>query len=120
MKAQELRIGNLILKHDGSVITVTGKFLAEYEGHENEQILTNPPRPFFSGIPITEEWLLKAGFHRQTSNHYYIFYKDKVLFTIYNGSLVIEGGYMPIKLEFVHELQNLIHSLTGEELEFKI
>jgi len=69
-------------------------------------------------IPLTAEWLVRFGF-RKSSN--FVYYFDSFswdsrdsLFTVYsdwNG----EYAYY-VKVEWVHQLQNLYFALTGKEL----
>ena len=65
----------------------------------------------FHPIPLTEEWLEKFGF----------VYSDFLESWSLNGKITLEieaGGffYDRFKIETVHQLQNLVHALTGEEL----
>lgn len=139
IKPNEIRLGNMfhpIIKKDwgiektyidhGSIITV-GK---DRNGVLRIDIDVNN----ISGIPITEEWLLKAGFKKKYNDSYinntqYIkVVNSNVVFDgigSLGGGLVvcamsIEGDYLCDNLDFVHQLQNLWHSLTGEELEFNL
>jgi hypothetical protein len=113
MKANELRIGNLVLipynksnKKEGFyevTISAVGGF-GGYIGPEDYQ-----------PISLTEEWLLKFGF---ISNPYEDRYEKGVLHvecdkTKGETQLWIEN--MP-HIKYVHELQNLYFALTGEEL----
>lgn len=126
LRASGLRIGNRIwrlFEDSEKEVIVTSKEIKEFEDYEqnpdDDLYSRGGPPDYYAGIPLTEDWLLKSGFHRQTSEHYYIFYDDKVLLTIYNGSLVIEGSFMSVKLQYVHQLQNLFFALTGSELTIK-
>jgi hypothetical protein len=101
---------------------------------------------YLQPIPITEEWLLKAGFELydyepneegdEFPDFIYMSYKitppEKLYYyTITNTPE--DGGYFDfcIKVQFadyvmlssiqhVHQLQNLYFALTGKELEFKL
>lgn len=72
-------------------------------------------------IDLTEDWLLKFGFEKISSN---VFRRNDydVLLTKIETRLVI-CNYMDIppsaKLKYVHQLQNLFFALTGEELKIK-
>ena len=86
----------------------------------------------FEGIPLTEEWLLKAGFnyknyHPTTIGSTNVFGSGLYISQmISNGfSLVFQTDKKNFYFEFsdryinyVHELQNLYYSLTGSELVF--
>ena len=109
MKANELRIGNLILK-EGEIITVSSFTLYNVERDEEA----------FEPIVLTEKWLLKLGFEWD------IFYQGYT-----DGNWVIkpndEKGYrlsygkrkydvIVWTIQYVHQLQNLYFALTGKEL----
>lgn len=80
----------------------------------------------FEPIPLTEEWLLKLGFRQILQSNIY---------QIQDGSLTFEYCFsdpnkvilrkmkwefdLTVKKGFVHELQNLFHTLTGNELTVK-
>lgn len=137
IKVNELRVGNLVLNKQqeqinvhvihGNCAWVDGIYINEY-----------------SPIPLTEEWLLKAGFELynyepneegdEFPDFIYMSYKltppEKLYYyTITNTPE--EGGYFDfcIKVQFadyvmlstiqyVNQLQNLYFALTGKELEF--
>jgi hypothetical protein len=84
----------------------------------------------FEPIPITEEWLLKFGFretHEWIGSYqiYNIGVGDTTIniCTNFDGNISFStndgwGGTISIceHIKFVHQLQNLFHSLTNEEL----
>ena len=116
MKASELRIGNSIMQ-DGDFVFVTWWRL---ELMENNKIEYKP-------IPLKEEWLVKLGFTRHHAD-----YSNNVIY-IKNvpDNTEFEWGVYPNELgsgiqiqnrkllKYAHQLQNLYHSLTGEELTIK-
>jgi hypothetical protein len=68
-------------------------------------------------IPITEDWLLKFGFEKD-SDLVNSLCKSGIWFNVKN----MEATYLSHKLRkinYVHELQNLYFALTGEELTIK-
>jgi hypothetical protein len=83
---------------------------------------------FFIPIPLTEEWLLKFGFKKDLDGSFVFgllsMFKDKRLkqnVYIYTESTqsLSDGQWVVIndlKLQYVHQLQNLYFALTGEEL----
>ncbi len=151
MKAQELKIGNLIYKkiHKKDtplevveVLSIDGSFdvldVKNIGGYITEQC----PLKDFEPIPLTEEWLLKFGFKvkDRKSNldtdifyiptfeiDYCLFYADfrldYGLYVEYTDSPFPEDDekLYPITfgIKYVHQLQNLLYSLTGEELTIK-
>ena len=121
MKTQDLRIGNFV-----SLSYMKGQFfkvkeLSEYHvyfSHVTENYLSHTVYQYCEPIPLTEEWLKKFGFDVK-HNGYQL-----------NGILIkynLKGGFVVdisqcigfVGLNYVHELQNLYHSLTREELTLK-
>lgn len=139
MKANELRIGNLIrFSEDGTIFTIDS---IEEKGLsvQNEKEIAWIDLEEFEPIPITEEWLLEVGFQikDQLSVHktkiYYIsgidvdyciyfadFRQDFGFYIEYTDSPFDKdlGVLYPIAfgIKYVHQLQNLYFALTDEEL----
>tara|TARA_R110002153_G_scaffold154825_2_gene306874 strand:+ start:496 stop:906 length:411 start_codon:yes stop_codon:yes gene_type:complete len=110
MKAQDLRIGNLILDEDG-LVEVTRHTLGMIE-------LLNTPGHYtkFKPIPLTEEWILKMGYKWKDNYKYYVkTYGNNKESIIDIKFVVMDMDYVPI-LKHVHQLQNLYFALTGEAL----
>lgn len=124
MKAKELRIGNLVKyslsnipQEIKSIISVHGDYIVNFQNSEFSNTIDK-----IKPIPLTEEWLLKFGFIKLDNNKYGIgtynneywieFVMDRVFFFI--------AAYMDsppsVGVKYVHQLQNLYFSLTGEEL----
>lgn len=125
IKASELRIGNYVKRSvDGLIITIT-----QVDAIDFYESLT--------GIPITEEWLLKLGFTYQndfdcvcwsvTSPNLRLqinqadYSEDKgktwsheFIFNYWNN--LDDSKIMQTELKYIHQLQNLYFALTGEEL----
>jgi hypothetical protein len=95
--------------------------ILEYE-YDYEQLIP---------IPLTEEWLVKFGF-KITKDPEHNFYEKP--FDIYHVQLkrligrdvfYLElnkpngASYLIKQINHVHQLQNLVHALTGEELTIK-
>jgi hypothetical protein len=120
MKANELRIGNLIYYSDKqTTCSVTDITIS----HIYEGAMAAYP------IPLTEEWLLKFGFrirdvktakkhvfYSQFKEHAYGFSRCRIVLGA--ESRVLLGGTV-IPCSYVHQLQNLYFALTGEELTIK-
>jgi hypothetical protein len=107
MKANELRIGNLV----------------EY-GNDIEQITIHHLFGVMHGddvkpIPLTEEWLFKFWFRYNDG----LFIKENLVVFIYDGYCKVVFGSLTfvdgVKIKHVHQLQNLYFALTGEELTLK-
>ena len=124
MRANELRIGNLVAYgvHPVPIKSIHTESVLKKEVHVYVELNENlnyycidvlEVKP----IPLTEEWLLKFGFIKSSDNNYYK--GDK--FTIYNRfeNFGLIGGLLSWKeFKYVHQLQNLYFALTGEELTY--
>lgn len=126
MKAEELRIGNLITDiwaSEGSafeVVRLSSKHQIIKYGAAFSANLKN-----IKGIPLTEEWLVKFGFEMTKRTGWF----DKEItascgrrlgFMIKicpNGSWAL-AAYTDrqTEIKYVHQLQNLYFALIGEEL----
>jgi len=142
MKANELRIKNLLKDKKGNIFKV-------------ESILTNGINLYewsdshhgvFSGgtelsydydelelIPLTEEWLLKFGFkkyNKETDYDSIYEYKNKKSIMPKSGYFEFAVGFIEDEInvflysgdclkhiKYVHQLQNLYFALTNEELK---
>lgn len=72
----------------------------------------------FYGIPLTEEWLLKAGFEKLSE--FFVFEFDCYAFLIQEyepGKFIYNPGTFNYKdILYVHDLQNLLYVLADVEL----
>lgn len=144
MKINELRVGNIVgLKLDEdrenlfSVMEI-GEYAMKLSSNINYFTGKHYDTGFYDnealeGVLLTEEWLLRADF-----KHERIARKEEDLDGIwYNGFSIVQdfwnqdqfsfavyvrhdgefkSGY---QIKYVHQLQNLYHALTGQELVFK-
>lgn len=125
MEARELRIGNFVNvrygdnPHEVQSVGLNGIDLRAEDGysvgamHENDEL---------SGIPLTEEWLLKFGFFEKNLNFYLdgielYFQRAMRIYVFKYFENKTNGRY--IEIEYVHQLQNLYFALTGSELTIK-
>jgi hypothetical protein len=119
MKANELRIGNLVLSKGVPVQ------IEEIMWETVRHCFGEFPIDYVEPIPLTEKWLLKFGFYETTKEHYVSglytlnkpdgFYINKE--TMCYCDIDYEGTTNDrIKIQYVHQLQNLYFALTGEEL----
>lgn len=123
MESKELRIGNW----------VNATFQGETEAEQVEDICNGLINPWthegiesnmntYSGIPLTPEILLKAGFEKQDYEDAFWYETEwptvGVLCTCDEdrGNYVFDENTDTLRIEYLHQLQNLYHSLTGEEL----
>jgi hypothetical protein len=103
MKANELRIGNLVKDPYGETIKLVSV--------ERDASMLRP-------IELTEEWLVKFGFKRNGSYIYAPMVNNYSL-GIYksdNGYRFAISNWNSISIMYIHQLQNLYFSLTNEEL----
>ncbi len=119
MEARELRINNYLYK-DETVVQIDARSIFDIDGGDKRY------RP----IKITEDLLVKLGFYKDEFdvNHWYELNVGGLKF-ITND--IGESGYSKKlelvfiseidrneKCEYLHQLQNLVKALTGEELTF--
>ena len=118
MKAEDLRLNNWVEIKDQDV-----KTYAKVEGIGNLQHVAGQLWSIeeLEPIPLTEEWLERFGFNKlsdiwefwknsgwdlrqhKLENKWWLFYRGQDLDCV--------------RIDYVHQLQNLHYSLTGEELE---
>ena len=132
MTTKELRIGNIV-----NVVTQHKPFETIVESLDAENVgfqiglmgVCNMPVKHISGIPITVGLLISIGFmagvdldsepffgsKRLHISKYDFGYKDSEWFVI-----EMIGMQTEIKIEFLHQLQNLFFAVTGEEIEIDL
>jgi len=119
MTPQELRIGNYVHTDDvfnGMIesISMTGKACCwgRDENWHPTDALDSYGHHRISPVPITEEWLKRFGFEKDNNFTW--------LTVEMNIQQRVDGFYIwlgsDLKIEHVHQLQNLYFALTGEEL----
>ena len=116
MKAEELRIGNLIFNEDFGIEIVTISTLVDIASKTTDQ---------YKPIVTNKELLLRYGFDtnkNKTSKHYLFYHQSNRQFDRFkivcwgdgNTRCVING--VVIDLPYFHQLQNLFFCVTGKEL----
>lgn len=131
IEAKDLRIGNVL---GGSVSIVPDKavtFKGLVAGILKDKVLMgdgiSTPYEYLKPIPLSEYWLLKAGFEYDGTYWRFPLYdinkplinvstllldsEDRVLIADNQYGLIIARS-----IQYVHQLQNLFHALTGKEL----
>lgn len=126
IQANELRIGNWLYVYGNTINTyqtskpkqVNIEFLKAINVENEER--PNGILTWFNPIPLTPEILEKCGFEYWTLDH---FCKDpndaywvhnKMKFAINNIKWTVQK--LDVKINYLHQLQNLYFALTGEEL----
>ena len=119
MKAEELRIGNWVFDQDGDETQIEELSPVLKHGEYRWQWLNN-----LNPIPITEEWLVKFGFEfdifyqKHTNGTLCVYWVDKICLVSWckaHREDILRYEYP----KYVHELQNLVFALTGNELTIK-
>lgn len=128
MNPKELRIGNLVKNWDrqGDPGAVDQVIAADFSPVHWLEL--------YEPIPLTEEWLLRLGFEKDTKNQKSYFHPVSAVHLSFKNITALEYGFrlMPgvemkdcfwgiskKSIQFVHQIQNLIFALTGTELEIK-
>lgn len=135
MEANELRIGNLVADYDCSPYyfaveqitkTTDGDVRVHYRNNSISVIASDAPP-----IPLTEEWLLKFGFVRDNDGIYFLdawqpIHGQRFVIEWVGGKILCRSHYQPYASDYamhfikhIHQVQNLYHALTGEELTIK-
>lgn len=116
MKSTELRIGNYYLSF--------GVDLKQVEQLTKDKMLID-----FHPLTLTEEWVINFGFQKDIGDYFYINvendYGGEIMFGDYNGEVCawLQGcdqGRVGVFIKYVHQLQNLYFTLTGEELVLNV
>lgn len=114
---QELRLGNWI-NINGSPFRI--------ELPDLNLIANKNGKSTYEPIELTEEWLEKFGFEAERSTvylklKYSMNVSDYVLYDRETKELLFvkDNQVWLCKQEYIHQLQNLFHSLTREELTIK-
>jgi len=143
INAQELRIGNLvtdefyesfktIIKVDS--INDKGINLAIEDDGNFPECANRWIEPYYKfdtlcGIPLTEEILLKCGFkYREAmaggqdewAGYGFWSLNDIHLLGHKNGKILYYDRRNKVEYKYLHQLQNLIYSLTNKELEINL
>jgi len=136
MKAQNLRIENLLLDDSSDDIMVVARIESrQYTNWNNGEhynitcLKLGTVKDYYIGdfrpIPLTEEWLLKFGFEYHHKVRSRSFYNIGNLFAEVGGDGRTDiygtlAGELMCFVNHVHQLQNLYFALTNEELNFNL
>jgi len=136
MKAEDLRIGNWVQPEvEENFFDVMEVLTITQDGSDLKGFKKNIHKGYvygkfgtFKPIPLNEEEFLKLGFEHnleglsKTEGRQTIFIprynKGDDFYVLYQED--IGCGFNPLRyVEYVHEIQNIWHSLTGSELTIK-
>lgn len=142
MKVQELRIGNYIMDSpiNGDEPLEVHAIYSNLVIHEDTHIYNDEIRP----IPLTEEWLLNFGYihnkeweifhlseysienisHQKNSRLVLRFINGKIQCLQFYLDSMSNPQWQPRlifiqEIKYVHQIQNIFHELTNEELTIK-
>ena len=121
MKAEELRIGNLVNTTDILIpkhIIKAEDIVSIFDGSFKKLGLDIKP------IPLTEEWLLKFGGGKSDEHELCVICNDirfvyDYHFKRFSIEIADDEGIYLDHIKHVHQLQNLYFALTREELTVK-
>ena len=127
LQANELRLGNYIHRYDFGDLSLRNEQILEIG---TKLVCTGPIKVIcelkdVKPIPITEEWLVKMGFENDYDSTWIIDIGNDALlwYDLKRKTIAVgvpyEASGNEVKRPFLHQLQNLFHSLTGEELTIK-
>jgi hypothetical protein len=118
MKAEELRIGNLVYEYKRSKISrkKIGVEICEIKSLNIHHLETFPESKSFEPIPLTDEWLIKFGFESDGIEWWdgiicLGMFKDGIYY-LPTENLNDKVGQ---EFKYVHQLQNLYFALTGTD-----
>jgi hypothetical protein len=115
MKAEELRIGNLVQDDYGQIKVVNS---IDFNPDRLDYTISFPFGDYeevglLTPIPLTEEWFINFGLHQGTWGYYH---KNGFVISVERQVYFGEEEVWIAELNYVHQLQNLYFTLTGEEL----
>ena len=134
MKANELRIGNLVDLGNriAKIIEISNLSCVVVDLEETQDTIEDYERT--KPILLTEEWLYKFGFkdidkddndyitYTDPNHNYYLqidVRRKDGKYSILDNSFNDLRDFSMVDIMYVHQLQNLYFALTGEELTFK-
>lgn len=115
MKANELRIGNIVLRKEFLHSNLENCRFDKIVVTHNDINACHIYNRHFEPIPLTEEWLFKFRF--VYNPHSSEFHGKNMIF----HNWIKDRGYVSwgsTQIKYVHQLQNLYFALTGEELTY--
>lgn len=112
MKAEELRIGNYLLK---SLKSGNGRKINDKIGVQDiVRIYENIGSFNYEPIPLTDQWIEDLGFKEFGVYKYKTYYKDHIFLHKRKRGYVMSKRFKEPK--YVHELQNIYFVLKGKQL----
>lgn len=129
MKANELRIGNMVNTRNPNmnpfkIEYIEGGRIDKFGGMNSIGSFVYWGNLDIIPIQLNEGWLLNWGFKNVLIDHpipnHKAFELNSIHIKIYNSTDIIKVWYNSVSIDrnfyYVHQIQNLYFSLTGEEL----
>jgi hypothetical protein len=123
MKSNELRIGNLYYYLVQDSLDDRERWIEPsiIDVHDLLYLDTFPDDPDFHPMPITEELLIGFGFERisnpnMTATWKWVKNSENWFIQSMDNPAQFYLNRTSIKINYAHQIQNLYHSITGEEL----
>lgn len=124
MKAQELRIGNLVYWNEPKKLNVPHKVvLVSDDKIHTKPISLGETLSDYNPIPLTKEQLLRFGAVKDADGFYELtigrkFFRISLddMSVYYQSDIGLNGIILNADIDEVHLFQNLVFALTGEEL----
>jgi hypothetical protein len=115
MKANDLRIGNLVDLGNriAKIVEIGHLSCAVADLEETQDTIEDYERT--KPILLTEDWLLKFGFEQTFISKIHLTF-SKGSFCLLKRVNHIQIWYESIDIKYVHQLQNLYYALTNQEL----
>jgi hypothetical protein len=122
MKAREINLGNWLDNGEGTNYVIDTSSMIDIM----DEAQMNNGETSWVGIPLTEEWLVKFGMFNGKDYTYANYSLKKGNYAISDtldcgwsiGIQTSTGWMFLVCVDYVHELQNAIFSLTRDELAF--
>ena len=112
IEAKELRIGNYAKHFENGIVLTVGRTIAFKTPTNTIRIDVDDLQP----IPLTEEIILDFGYKQ---NSFSLNFENDTRISIYkkyNCFIAQIDNTVIREIKYVHQLQNLYHALTNEEL----
>lgn len=126
IKANELRIGNLLFMH-GILVKVTSINENGFtvEPLQQEYVIGWTIDVEWHGVPLTHEILEMCGFEYIETGVYGYCDKNHIIYPHKNDEwrfniFCANDDDCAITIKYIHQLQNLYFALMGEEIEIKL
>ena len=122
MEAKELKIGNIVSTPNQPIFRIDlfdyvakgiGKFgqISDPKLHPLTWYLQD-----LKPIEITKQWFYQLGFKSDNDESTILIKNGFDIIELNDGSFELFNHDYPIKIKYVHQLQNLYYALLGEEL----